>query len=75
MHLFTADGFEGQLQECNEGVLEWIDKNELLEKDIWQGDKIFLKLLDDNCPFFSLKLVYNGQTLVQAILNGREKLV
>jgi 8-oxo-dGTP diphosphatase len=75
MHLFTSDGFEGQLQECNEGVLEWIDKNELLEKDIWQGDKIFLKLLDDNCPFFSLKLVYNGQTLVQAILNGREKLI
>ncbi len=53
MHLFWSDRFEGTLKECDEGVLEWIDKDELLTKNIWQGDKIFLRLLDERVPFFS----------------------
>ena len=70
MHLYTADGFEGTLKTCDEGNLEWIDKRRLLELPIWEGDKIFLRLLDEDAPFFSLKLVYEGDTLVEAVLDG-----
>ena len=66
MHLFTAHGFEGQLKTCDEGNLEWIDKKKLLELPIWEGDKVFLRLLDEDAPFFSLKLVYEGDTLIYA---------
>ena len=70
MHLFTADGFEGEIGECDEGVLEWIDKDALLALPLWAGDKIFLHLLDTDEPFFSLKLAYEGDNLVYAALNG-----
>ncbi|MGM9565667.1 NUDIX hydrolase [Evtepia sp.] len=72
MHLFTADGFEGEMIECNEGDLEWVDKSAVQDLPIWTGDKIFLDLLTREVPFFSLKLSYEGDTLVQAVLNGRE---
>ncbi len=72
MHLFTASGFSGTLRECDEGVLEWIGKAELLALPQWEGDRIFLRLLDTDEPFFSLKLRYEGETLRQAVLNGRE---
>ncbi len=72
MHLFTADKFEGEIHSCDEGVLEWIQKDELSRKTIWQGDKIFLQLLQQNKPFFSLKLCYTGDRLTQAVLNGKE---
>lgn len=71
MHLFTADGFEGEPLDCNEGVLEWIKKSELMKLTLWEGDKIFLRLLDSDEPFFSLKLCYDGDELVSAKLNGR----
>lgn len=71
MHLFTADGFEGQIKTCEEGNLEWIEKKKLLELSIWEGDKIFLRLLEENAPFFSLKLVYEGDRLMEAVLNGK----
>ena len=71
MHLFTADGFEGTPAECDEGVLEWVPKNKIEELNIWEGDKIFFRLLTDEAPFFSLKLVYDGNgNLVSAALNG-----
>ena len=71
MHLFTATGFEGVLREdCDEGVLDWIDKKALLALPMWEGDRIFLRLLDEDVPFFSLKLVYRGDTLTEAVLNG-----
>ena len=54
MHLFTSDDFTGQITDCDEGVLEWIDKYELLKLTLWEGDKIFLRLLDSGEPFFSL---------------------
>lgn len=71
MSLFTADGFEGEPIECNEGILEWVKKEEVYHLNIWEGDKIFFRLLEENIPFFSLKLVYrlNGE-LEYAALNG-----
>lgn len=72
MHLFTATNYTGRLRDdCDEGVLDWIDKDALLALPMWEGDRIFLRLLDENVPFFSLKLVYHGDTLIQAVLNGK----
>jgi 8-oxo-dGTP diphosphatase len=72
MHLFTATGYEGVMREdCDEGVLDWIDKRDLLALPMWEGDRIFLRLLDEDTPFFSLKLVYQGDSLRQAVLNGQ----
>ena len=71
MHLFTADGYSGTLRQCDEGDLAWIKKSELLKLKLWEGDKIFLRLLDSDEPFFSLKLKYEGDTLVLAVLNGK----
>lgn len=72
MHLFTADGFEGSLRDCDEGVLEWIDRKKLFDLTLWEGDKIFLRLLeDDDRPFFSLKLSYDGDELLTAVLDGK----
>ncbi len=72
MHLFTASGYTGAIHECDEGVLEWIGKAELLALPQWEGDRIFLRLLDQDVPFFSLKLRYEGEKLRQAVLNGEE---
>ena len=70
MHLFTAAGFTGEQQRCEEGELAWIEKKRLQELTLWEGDKIFLRLLEENEPFFSLKLVYRGDMLTAAVLNG-----
>ena len=71
MHLFTADGWTGELKECDEGVLEWLPRRRLLELPHWEGDAIFLDLITrEDTPFFSLKLCYEGETLTQAVLNG-----
>jgi len=70
MHLFTSDNFSGSLTPCSEGVLEWIDKTEVETLNIWEGDRIFLRLLVSGRPFFLLKLCYSGDTLVKAILDG-----
>ncbi|MBR5791738.1 MAG: 8-oxo-dGTP diphosphatase [Ruminiclostridium sp.] len=71
MHLFTADEFQGEIGPCDEGNLEWVDKDKVKDLPIWVGDKIFLDLLTQEIPFFSLKLAYEGETLVQAVLNGQ----
>jgi len=71
MHLFTADGFEGKIKDCDEGVLEWIDKDALLKLPMWEGDRIFLKLIYSPSEFFSLKLTYEYDRLVSAFLNGK----
>ena len=62
--LFTADEYEGELIECDEGILEWIDKDKLSELELWEGDRIFLELLNTQEEFFSLKLEYEGDKLV-----------
>ena len=71
MHLFTAKEFSGELKsDCDEGVLEWIKKEDLLSIPMWEGDRIFHKLIDDDEPFFSLKLVYEGDRLIEHRLNS-----
>lgn len=75
MCLYTADGFEGELKECDEGVLEWVPKEDLEKLNLWEGDKIFLRLLSGEAPFFSLKLRYEGDQLVEAVLDGEKILV
>lgn len=72
MFLYTADGYEGNIIECDEGKLEFVPKEELFNLDLWAGDKIFLDLIKDNHPFFDLKLVYEGKILKRAILDGME---
>ena len=72
MCLYTADGYEGQLKECDEGRLEWVDKDKLMELELWEGDKIFFRLLDEEAPFFSLKLVYDNGVLMEAVLDGKD---
>ena len=71
MHLFTATGWTGTPHPCDEGELAWIEKAQLRRLPIWEGDKIFLDLLDREEPFFSLKLRYEGDRLIQAVLNGK----
>ena len=71
MHLFTADGYEGDIIDCNEGTLEWVDNEVIPTLPAWEGDKIFLRLIAEDAPFFSLKLRYEGETLAEAVLNGQ----
>ena len=71
MHLFTANQWNGKEIDCDEGDLQWIDKARLFDLTLWPGDRIFLRLIMDQAqPFFSLKLVYRGDDLVSAKLDG-----
>lgn len=71
MHLYTADEFFGEMIECDEGNLSWVPKSKLLDLELWDGDRIFLKLLDERDDFFSLKLIYDkNDNLVEAVLDG-----
>ena len=71
MHIFWTDDFTGSLIECNEGDLEWVEKSKMNDLPHWKGDEIFLELLDQRVPFFSLKLVYSHGILQKAVLNGK----
>lgn len=65
MHLFTASGFEGELKECAEGDLHWVPKENILNLNLWEGDRAFLKLLfQEETPFF-VKLTYQGEQLIE----------
>ena len=64
MHLFTATEYEGEMKECDEGNLEWVLKDKIEGLNLWEGDKIFFRLLNQNVPFFSLKLCYDEDRLV-----------
>ena len=73
MHLFTADEYEGDLdakrmKECDEGELVWVPKSEVTTLNLWEGDKVFLRLLEEREDFFSLKLCYQGDKLIETIL-------
>ena len=72
MHLFTGTQIEGTMRECDEGTLEWVLWEEITSLPIWEGDKVFLRLLKERETFFSLKLVYEGEHLARAVLDGRE---
>ncbi len=69
--VYTADTFTGELHACNEGELAWVAKEKLQELNLWEGDRIFLRLLAEDAPFFSLKLCYEGDTLSYAALDGK----
>lgn len=72
MHLYTCDAFSGTPHPCNEGDLVWVPRDQVQALPIWQGDKIFFDLLDQDAPFFHLELFYQGEALVRAVLDGRE---
>ena len=73
MHLFTASGWTGELTDCDEGELEWVPKEKVYDLPIWEGDKIFFRLLEEGRPFFSLKLSYSAEEeLLRAVLDGKE---
>ena len=72
MHLFTVTDWTGEARECDEGELAWIKKQKLFDLTLWQGDRIFLRLLQEDTPFFSLKLTYKGDELIEAVLNGKK---
>ena len=72
MCLYTADGFTGEPTACDEGELAWVKKEDVLHLNLWEGDKIFFRLLNEDEPFFSLKLRYVGDTLAEAVLNGKQ---
>lgn len=73
MYLFTAAAWEGELTECDEGDLEWVPKEKVYDLPIWEGDKIFFRLLEEERPFFSLKLSYDAKdVLTRAVLDGKE---
>ncbi len=72
MHLFSAYDFKGEIGECDEGNLEWIDKSEVYNLPLWAGDKLFLRLIENpDAPFFSMKLEYRGDELIKATLDGK----
>lgn len=72
MFLYTAGQYEGKLCECSEGNLEWVEKSRVYQLPIWEGDKIFFRLLEEESAFFSLKLRYEGDRLVEARLDGKD---
>ena len=72
MFLYTADGYTGSLAECDEGTLEWVEKSRVYGLPVWEGDKIFFRLLEEQAEFFSLKLRYEGDRLAEAVLDGKD---
>lgn len=74
MYLFTSDEYEGEVGSCDEGELEWVPKSRVYDLPIWEGDKIFFRLMLEGQPFFLLRLEYRGDDLVSAKLEGKELL-
>lgn len=64
MHLYTADQYTGEMAACDEGELVWIPKTKIADLPIWEGDKIFFRLMEESEDFFSLKLTYKGDSLI-----------
>lgn len=70
MFLYTATGWTGEMQECSEGTLEWVPKKDIEKLNLWEGDKLFFRLMGEDRDVFSLKLRYNKDELVEAVLDG-----
>lgn len=71
MFLYTASSFTGEITDCDEGNLEWVPKSRVYDLPVWEGDRIFFRLLEEKDSFFSLKLRYAGEKLVEAVLDGK----
>ncbi len=72
MYLYTSSDFTGELSDCDEGELEWVPRAKIFSLPLWPGDRIFLRLMQEGEPFFSLKLSYREDRLTSAALNHRE---
>lgn len=73
MFVYTCEQFSGDLVDvCNEGELAWVPENEIDALPQWEGDKLFLKPILDGAPFFSMKLSYRGDSLIDYITFGEE---
>ena len=70
MFLYTATGWTGEMQECSEGTLEWVPKKDIEKLNLWTGDKLFFRMMEEDRDVFSLKLRYNKDELVEAVLDG-----
>lgn len=70
MCLYTADKFQGEIKECDEGELVWVPKSQLNHLNLWEGDKIFFRLLEEREDFFTMKLVYEGDVLKECLVDG-----
>lgn len=62
--VFTSNDFTGNLIECNEGDLQWVEKDKVTSLNLWEGDKIFIEKIKEDSPFFTIKYVYDGDTLL-----------
>jgi 8-oxo-dGTP diphosphatase len=69
MFLYTSDDFSGTLIECDEGELAFVPTDRILSLPLWEGDRIFLRELMEDAPFFTLKLKYQGDTLIESVLD------
>lgn len=72
MCLYHIEEYTGEIKDCDEGVLEWVDKDKILDLNLWEGDRLFLRYMQDRIPFFSLKLVYIEGNLISATLDGKD---
>ena len=72
MCLYHIEEYTGEIKDCDEGVLEWVDKDKILDLNLWEGDRLFLRYMQDRSPFFSLKLVYIEGNLISATLDGKD---
>ncbi len=72
MHLFTCKSFEGEIMECNEGDLKWIEKKNVLTLPMWEGDHVFLDLLEKRTDFFNIKLTYEGDNLTEIYIDNKK---
>ena len=72
MFLYTADSYSGEITDCEEGTLEWVKKSDVYDLPIWEGDKVFFRLLEEQREFFSLKLRYESEKLVEVVLDGKD---
>ncbi len=70
MYVFTSDDFNGTINNsCKEGELKWVDKDKIMELNLWEGDKIFLEKIQNNAPFFTVKMQYDGDKLIKYTIN------
>lgn len=65
MHLYTAKEFDGDITDCNEGDLAWIEKEKVMDLPLWEGDREFLRLLSEDAGYFDMRLVYKGDDLIE----------
>lgn len=72
MHLYTARRWSGEMIDCDEGILKWVNKDAVVHLPLWAGDRVFLRLLAEDAPLFHLRLEYRGDALIRAVLNGEE---